>query len=225
MIFNMNGPLNEWEANLSEAALQTLAAIGVIFLTSLLLGSVLGLFLLTMRSGEGSGKKAVYHGVKVLLAVFYTIPFILLLLVILPGVQFISTPFGWWEVNLLLILIFTSYIGRAIESCYAADNGITEAYEALGVSKKDILLKVLWREKRPIIIRSVTTAAIAVTGAVVIAEIIGGGGLGGLAYHVGYAEEELGLLYTIVSLLILLVLLLKVVGLGLAATGPGRRRR
>lgn len=91
-----------------------------------------------------------------------------------------------------------------------------EAYEAMGIRTRDIIWHVMIREARPSIVLGLTIATIGLIGATAMAGLVGGGGLGDLAYRFGHLRYEAEVMYVTVLLLILLVQGLQVLGNRLA---------
>ena len=97
------------------------------------------------------------------------------------------------------------------------DRGVLEAYEAMGIKTRHIIWHVLVRESRSSIILGLTIATIGLIGASAMAGLVGGGGLGDLAYRYGHLRYEVDVMYITVILLIILVQGLQSLGNSLAS--------
>ena len=107
-------------------------------------------------------------------------------------------------------------------SLLEVDQGVLEAYEAMGVSTKSIIWHVMIREARPSIVLGLAIATIGLIGATAMAGLVGAGGLGDLAYRYGYLRYEADVMYVTVIMLIILVQGLQSIGNRLAAKNEER---
>lgn len=92
------------------------------------------------------------------------------------------------------------------------DHGVVEAYKAMGMKNSQIIWHVLLREGRPAIILGLTMATISLIGATAMAGLVGGGGLGDIAYRFGFQQYQTQLMYVVVILLIILVQIIQTIG-------------
>ncbi|RBN38283.1 methionine ABC transporter permease, partial [Priestia megaterium] len=139
--------------------------------------------------------------------IFRSIPFIILLVAIIPFTRFIvGTTIGTTAAIVPLVLHIGPYMARLVEnSLLEVNEGIIEAAQAMGASKTQIVFRFLIPEAFPSLILSLTTVTIGLIGATAMAGAIGGGGLGDLAITYGYQRFSTITIVVTVVLLIIIV--------------------
>jgi D-methionine transport system permease protein len=215
----INAFLDNWGADIWEAVIQTFQMVGISLGISILIGLPLGILLVLTRPGKALSNKYVFGLLNVLINVIRSIPFIILLFFILPFTKFlVGTTIGVKGVIVPLVIYTAPYIARLMETALLeVDRGVIEAYEAMGMKTRHIIWHVLVRESRSSIVLGLTIATISLIGATAMAGLVGGGGLGDLAYRYGHLRYEVDVMYVTVILLIILVQGLQSLGNRLAA--------
>lgn len=215
----INEFLDNWGADIWEAIIQTFQMVGISLGISILIGLPLGILLVLTRPGKAFSNKYVFGILNVLINIIRSVPFIILLFFILPFTKFIvGTTIGVKGVIVPLVIYTAPYIARLMETALLeVDRGVIEAYEAMGMKTTHIIWHVLVRESRSSIILGLTIATISLIGATAMAGLVGGGGLGDLAYRYGHLRYEVDVMYVTVILLIILVQGLQSLGNRLAA--------
>ncbi|WP_374722558.1 methionine ABC transporter permease [Peribacillus tepidiphilus] len=215
----MNEFLELWGSDIWLATIQTFQMVGISLTISVLIGLPLGVLLVLTRPGKALDNKIIYNFLNVLINIIRSIPFIILLFFILPFTKLIvGTSIGVKGVIVPLVVYTAPYIARLMETALLeVDRGIIEAYEAMGIKTKHIIWHVLVREARSSIVLGLTIATIGLIGATAMAGLVGGGGLGDLAYRFGHLRYEVDVMYVTVILLIILVQGLQSLGNRLSA--------
>lgn len=215
----INEFLDNWGADIWEAIIQTFQMVGISLGISILIGLPLGIMLVLTRPGKALSNKYVFSILNVFINIIRSVPFIILLFFILPFTKFIvGTTIGVKGVIVPLVIYTAPYIARLMETALLeVDRGVIEAYEAMGMKTTHIIWHVLVRESRSSIILGLTIATISLIGATAMAGLVGGGGLGDLAYRYGHLRYEVDVMYVTVILLIILVQGLQSLGNRLAA--------
>ncbi|ONK20988.1 metal ABC transporter permease [Bacillus sp. VT-16-64] len=215
----INEFLDNWGADIWEAIIQTFQMVGISLGISILIGLPLGIMLVLTRPGKALGNKFVFGILNILINIIRSVPFIILLFFILPFTKFIvGVTIGVKGVIVPLVIYTAPYIARLMETALLeVDRGVIEAYEAMGMKTRHIVWHVLVRESRSSIILGLTIATISLIGATAMAGLVGGGGLGDLAYRYGHLRYEVDVMYVTVILLIILVQGLQSLGNRLAA--------
>src|SRR5690606_11324688 len=169
-------------------------------------------------SGEKLVQSAPYQILNLIINMIRSVPFIILLFFILPFTKWVAgTTIGVRGVIVPLVVYTAPYIARLMEQAlFQVDRGVIEAYEAMGIRTRDIIWHVMIREARPSIVLGLTIATIGLIGATAMAGLVGGGGLGDLAYRFGHLRYQADVMYFTVGLLILLVQGLQTLGNRLA---------
>ncbi|OJG76763.1 hypothetical protein RV10_GL003268 [Enterococcus pallens] len=181
---------------------------------SILIGIPLGVLLVLTRPGGLNSNPTVYSVSNWLINILRSLPFIIMLFLILPVTKFImGTTIGVRGVLLPLIVYTAPYLARLVEtSLLEVDGGVIEAYQSMGISNFNIIKTVLLREARGGIIRGLTIAMIGLIGATAMAGLVGAGGLGSIAYQYGFLRNEPAVMYGTIILLIILVQIVQSVG-------------
>lgn len=211
--------LELWGSDLWEATIQTFQMVGIALGISILIGLPLGILLVLTRPEKALANKYVYQILNIIINIIRSVPFIILLFFILPFTKFIvGTSIGVKGVIVPLVVYTAPYIARLMETALLeVDRGVLEAYEAMGIKTRHIIWHVLVRESRSSIILGLTIATIGLIGASAMAGLVGGGGLGDLAYRYGHLRYEVDVMYITVILLIILVQGLQSLGNSLAS--------
>lgn len=219
MTSRINEFLELWGSDIWLATIQTFQMVGISLTISVLIGLPLGVLLVLTRPGKALDNKIIYNFLNVLINIIRSIPFIILLFFILPFTKLIvGTSIGVKGVIVPLVVYTAPYIARLMETALLeVDRGIIEAYEAMGIKTKHIIWHVLVREARSSIVLGLTIATIGLIGATAMAGLVGGGGLGDLAYRFGHLRYEVDVMYVTVILLIILVQGLQSLGNRLSA--------
>ena len=178
-------------------------------------GLPLGILLVT---GEEGGirpiPKAVMKVINIIINLLRSIPFLILLVVVLPLSRFIvGTTVGASAIIVPLSIAAFPFIARLVEtSIREVDKGVIEAAQAMGASPFQIVWKVLIPEARPALISNFMVSLITIFGYGAMSGAVGGGGLGNIAITYGYHRKKMLVLYFSVILLIILVQIFQSVG-------------
>jgi len=155
-----------------------------------------------------------------------SIPFIILLILVIPFTRaIVGTYIGTIASIVPLTLAAIPFVARLVEtSLKEIDPGLIEASLAMGANNLQIIFKVLLPEAKPSIILGVAITMINLVGYSAMAGIVGGGGLGTLAYYYGYQRYQTDILWTTVIVLILIVQGIQVLGEQMARRIINKRR-
>ncbi|GGE80785.1 methionine ABC transporter permease [Priestia taiwanensis] len=194
-----------WEATEQTVYMTTIATVA-----TFILGTALGL-LLFLTSKENVWENKVIHAiVSIFVNVFRSIPFIILVILLIPFTKaLVGTIIGANAALPALILGAAPFYGRIVElALKEIDKGVIEAAKAMGARTSTIVWKVLLPESLPALISGITVTAIALVGFTAMAGIIGAGGLGNLAFLQGFqrSREDVTLVATIIILIIVFII-------------------
>jgi D-methionine transport system permease protein len=186
---------------------ETVIMVGISLFISTLLGIPLGVLLVITRPDHLAPNKWVYHSLNVIINVIRSLPFIILMVAIIPFTEFVvGTSIGVEGAIVPLIVYTTPYIARLMETALLeVDRGVIEAYQAMGASRSQIIFRIMIREARPGIVLCLTIATIGLIGATAMAGAVGAGGLGDLALRYGYQQWDIEVMIMTVIILICLV--------------------
>ncbi len=196
------------------AAEQTLYMVSV----SLAIGSVIAMIMamtLVLTNDNGILKnKNVYTVLNGVINIIRSVPFIILMVFILPLTkEIVGTRVGTTAALVPLVVFIAPYLTRLFEnSILEVDKGIVEAAQAMGASYFEIVWHFLLPEAYGSLILSVTTGTIGLIGATAMAGAIGAGGVGDLALTYGYERMNFPLMLFTVIVLIIFVQIIQSLG-------------
>ncbi|MDE5746748.1 MAG: ABC transporter permease, partial [Acetatifactor sp.] len=172
------------------------------------------LVLVVCRKGGLIENKILYQIVNFYINVVRSIPFIILLVTIMPLTRAImGTTIGSRAALVPLVVYISPYLARLMEnSLLEVSPGILEAAQAMGASNWQVIRYFLVPETLGSIVLALTTGTIGLLGASAMAGYCGGGGIGDLALTYGYEKMNTPLMVFTVVILVILVQLLQVVG-------------
>ena len=170
--------------------------------------------------------KAVYKVLDVISNIIRSIPFLILLILIIPLTRLIvGQSYGSSATVVPLVVAAIPFIGRMVESSIKeVDAGVVEAARSMGASDLRIIVKVLLLESRTSLITGATIAIGTILGYSAMAGSVGGGGLGDIAIRYGYYRYESQIMIVTVILLVVLVQVFQSIGMIIASKLDKRRK-
>nr|WP_185765279.1 methionine ABC transporter permease [Niallia circulans] len=201
-----------------QASIETLYMVGWSLLIGTLIGGPLGILLVVTRKGGVLENKLLYNILNPIINIIRSLPFIILLIAIIPFTRFVvQTTIGTEAAIVPLIIYIAPYIARLVENSILEVNpGILEAAEAMGATPFQVIWYFLLPEAFGSLILSITTAAIGLLGATAMAGTVGGGGIGSLALTYGYQRFDTFVMVITVIVLIIIVQVIQSLGTFLA---------
>jgi len=192
---------------LSMASGETLYMVGISSLLSVCFGLPLGLILFSIKKDGINPKPLVFKILSFISNIFRSIPFIILLALLIPVTRFIvGSSIGSSATIVPLTIGAIPFFARLIQNIFdELPLGLIDAGTALGATPFQILRHMLLPEALPAIINAITVTMITLVSYSAMAGAIGGGGLGALAIDYGYQRFELSVLVSTVIILIILV--------------------
>ena len=192
-----------------------------------LIGLPLGILLVV---GEEDGilplPKAVMKVIHVVINLLRSLPFLILLLVVMPlSRAIVGTSVGTAAMIVPLSIAAFPFVARLVEtSIREVDHGVVEAALSMGASPAQIICKVLIPEAKPALIANFMVSMITIFGYGAMSGAVGGGGLGNMAIQYGYNRHRPLVMYAAAVLLILLVQIFQSVGNAIAKRSDRRLR-
>ncbi len=195
--------IDQFLAALWDTLYMVLASLGI----GSVLGIILGVALVVTREGGVLANRWVYRVLSPVINVLRSIPFIILMVAILPLTRFLTgTTVGTTAAIVPLVAFAAPYIARLVEnSLLEVPRGIVEAALSMGATSWQVIWRFLIPEARSSLILSVTTAMIGLIGSTAMAGTIGAGGLGDLAITYGYQRFDTATMVVTVIVLVILV--------------------
>ena len=198
-------------------------------LVSTFFGYVLGLplgILLAVTDKEGiHPNSAVYKVLDVIVNITRSIPFLILLILVIPLTKLIvGKSYGSAATIVPLTIAAAPFIARMVESSLKeVDRGVIEAAQSMGASTGRIIWSVLLVEARTSLLVGVTIAIGTILGYSAMAGAVGGGGLGDIAIRYGYYRYQTDVMLVTIVILVLLVQILQSIGMMLSKKLDRRR--
>lgn len=177
----------DWSAMMS-ATWETIWMTLLSMVAVVIFGIILGLILYETRSKSGWGFKVINWVVGLLVNIFRSIPYIILIILLLPvSKTLVGTIIGPKAALPSLIVSAAPFYARMVESYFReVDSGVIEAVESMGATTWCVITKVLLPESKPALIAGATVTTISLIGYTAMAGAIGAGGLGNLVYQEGF---------------------------------------
>ncbi|MFZ6758445.1 methionine ABC transporter permease [Undibacterium sp. Ji50W] len=203
----------DW-ADMALATLDTLTMTGASLLFTVVLGLPLGVLLFLTGKKQLLEQGVFYAVLSVVVNVLRSIPFIILLIVLIPfTLLLMGTSLGVPGTIPPLVIGTTPFFARLVENVLReVDKGIIEACQAMGARTWQIIWHALLPEALPGLLAAATVTTIALVSYAAMSGVIGGGGLGDLALRYGYQRFQTEVMVVTVFILIVLVQSLQFVG-------------
>ncbi|HTC25735.1 methionine ABC transporter permease [Dyella sp.] len=205
--------IDDW-GELGQACIDTLLMLGGSLLLTVAIGLPLGVLLFLTGKNQLHAMPKLYGGLSLVVNVLRSIPFIILMIVLMPVTYFlVGTKLGIRGAIPPLVIGAAPFFARLVETALReVEHGVIEASQAMGATTWQIVRHVLLPEARASLWAGVTVTAIALVGYTAMGGAIGAGGLGDLAYRYGYLSYKSDYMVVTVLLLIVLVQLLQMLG-------------
>lgn len=197
---------------------ETLLMVSSACLVVFIVGLALAIVLTTSAPGGLRPRPRLHRVLSVLVNTFRSIPFIILLVAMLPITRLIvGTTMGTWAAVVPLSAHLIPFFARVSQvGLNEVDRGLVEAARAMGCRRWHIVRHVLLPEALPALIGGATVTIIAMIGASAMAGAVGAGGLGDLAIRYGYERYETTVMFNVIVILIALVTVVQMGGERLA---------
>ena len=179
-----------------------------------LLGLPAGVFLFLTRRGQLLENKIYNRVLSVLVNVFRSIPFIILIVWMIPFTRaLVGTSIGVTAALVPLSVGAAPFIARLVEnSLLEIPSGLIETTRSMGASPWQIIRKVLLPEALPSLINNATITLITLVGYSAMGGAVGAGGLGQIGYQYGYIGYDTFIMNTVLVLLVALVFIIQFAG-------------
>ena len=213
-----------------DLSLYTTAIRETLFMTfvssfiSYAIGIPLGVLLYSTAKDGLTPNAPVYNFLSLLVNIFRSIPFLILLILILPITRMmVGTTIGAKAVIPPLVFSASPYIARMVESSLKeVDLGVIEAAKSMGATNFQIITKVLLSESKPSLLIGAAISITTILGYSAMAGAVGGGGLGDVAIRYGYYRYNQEIMLITVVLLVIIVQLIQEIFMGIARKSDKR---
>ena len=179
-----------------------------------LLGLPAGIVLFLTRKGQLLEHRTWHRVLSALINVFRSIPFIILIVWMIPFTRtIVGTSIGVSAALVPLSIGAAPFIARLVEnSLLEVPHGLIETARAMGASPLQIVTKVLLPEALPSLINNATITLITLVGYSAMGGAVGAGGLGQIGYQYGYIGYDAFIMNTVLLLLVALVFSIQFAG-------------
>ncbi|SEJ02609.1 D-methionine transport system permease protein [Dyadobacter koreensis] len=179
-----------------------------------LLGLPTGIILFLTRKGQVLANRTVNNALSVVVNIFRSIPFIILIVWMIPFTRaIVGTSIGISAAPVPLSIGAAPFIARLVEnSLIEVPGGLIEAARSMGATPLQIVIKVLLPEALPSLINCATITLITLVGYSAMGGAVGAGGLGQIGYQYGYIGYDALIMNTVLILLIALVFIIQFSG-------------
>ena len=193
---------------------ETLAMTFVSGFFGFVLGLPVGVLLYVTRPGQIVANAKLYRTLSALVNIFRSIPFIILLVWMIPFTRVIvGTSIGLQAAIVPLTVGAAPFIARMVENALLEiPTGLIEASRAMGATPLQIVRKVLLPEALPGLVNAATTTRITLWDYSAMGGAVGAGGLGQIGYQYGYIGYNATVMNTVLVLLVVLVYLIQFSG-------------
>ncbi|XRJ09797.1 methionine ABC transporter permease MetP [Bacillus subtilis] len=197
-----------------NATYETLYMTLISLLFAFVIGVILGLLLFLTSKGSLWQNKAVNSVIAAVVNIFRSIPFLILIILLLGFTKFlVGTILGRNAALPALVIGSAPFYARLVEiALREVDKGVIEAAKSMGAKTSTIIFKVLIPESMPALISGITVTAIALIGSTAIAGAIGSGGLGNLAYVEGYQSNNADVTFVATVFILIIVFIIQIIG-------------
>lgn len=181
---------------------------------SFMIGLPIGVALFITRKGQIKDNKKVNRFIAFFVNVFRAIPFIILIVWMIPFTRtIVGTSIGVEAALVPLSIGAAPFVARMVEnSLLEVPSGLIEASRAMGATPFQIISKVLLPEAMPSLINSASITLITLVGYSAMGGAVGAGGLGQVGYQYGYVGYDMTVMNIVLVLLVILVFIIQTAG-------------
>lgn len=214
----------KYRAKLGAACEQTAQMFFISGVISFVLGLFFGVLLTITKEGGVRQNRFVYRLISVVINVFRAIPFIILLIFLIPFTRaLVGTAIGVTGAIVPLVFGTVPFYTRQVEAALAGVSpGKIEAARSMGSSTFGLIFRVYLHEAVPDMIRVTTITAISLIGLTTMAGAVGAGGLGSFAISYGQNQNNQDIVWICVIILLIFVCILQSFGSVLAKKTTNR---
>ncbi|WP_342323716.1 methionine ABC transporter permease [Kosakonia sp. BYX6] len=202
-------PHLKWE-QLWAATQETLYMTALSGAATFVLGILLGLALFLTARGGLFQNRTLYSVISIVVNVFRSIPFIILIVLLIPFTKaIVGSILGANAALPALIVGAAPFYARLVEiALREVDKGVIEATRSMGARLSTLVFRVLLPESSPALVSGITVTLIALVSYSAMAGVIGAGGLGNLAYLEGFQRNhnDVTLVATVTILIIVFII-------------------
>ncbi|ALD64397.1 MULTISPECIES: methionine ABC transporter permease [Micrococcaceae] len=143
-----------------------------------------------------------------------SIPFAILMVALIPfAVIVVGTSLGPIAASVSLTIGTIPFFARLVETALRdVSSGKVDAALVMGSTKMQVIRKVMVPEAMPGIVAAVTTTVVTLIGYSAMAGLVGGGGLGRMAYTYGYTRYNPEIMLMTIIIIVVMVQVVQIIG-------------
>ncbi len=176
-----------------------------------IIGLPIGVLLYATAKGRILENRPVNFVVGLIVNICRSLPFLILLVLLIPFTRFVTgSSIGTVASIVPLTVGAIPIVARMVEASLSeVSPGIVEAAAAMGASPMYTIIHFILPEATPSLLLGAAINIATVLGYSAMAGVIGGGGLGAIALQYGYYRYQKDVLWTTVTILVIMVMLLQ----------------
>lgn len=195
-----------------KITLETLYMVGISAIIATIIAIIFGSVLYNLRKSSNKSCQVIYKILDVLVNLFRSLPFLILIFWLIPFTRSIMKVFTGVSkftgntaaivpLTISAIPFFTKIIENALVE---VDEDVIEAAISLGLNRFQIITKVVIKEALPAIVSGITLGLITLVGYSAMAGAVGAGGIGNFAIIYGQQNYDMNaIIYSVVTAILL----------------------
>lgn len=200
---------------MGTATVETLQMVVISGVLTVIIGLILGILLhVTGKDGLHPIRwlNVVLSGI--IINITRSIPFAILMVALIPfSAMIVGASLGPIAASVSLTIGTIPFFARLVETALRDINhGKVDAALVMGSTKMQTIRKVLIPEAMPGIVAATTTTVVTLIGYSAMAGLVGGGGLGRMAYTYGYTRYNMPIMLATIVIIVILVQLVQIIG-------------
>lgn len=215
------------DGTIARGVADTLTMTVISTFVAYLIGLPLGIILNVTEKDGVKPNVWINKTLGVIVNIFRSIPFIILMVAMLPVAKLIvGTSLGNEAMVVMLVIAAAPYVARMTESSLKeVDKGVIEAARSMGASTFEVVVKVLLPEAKPSLLVGAVISTVTVIGYTAMAGTIGGTGLGQIAITYGYQRFKDDVIWVCVLFMVAIVQIIQEVGMLIARKTDKRSKK
>ena len=195
-----------------KITLETLYMVGISAIIATIIAIIFGSVLYNLRKSSNKSCQVIYKILDVLVNLFRSLPFLILIFWLIPFTRSIMKVFtgvskftGNTAAIVPLTIAAIPFFTKIIENALVEeDEDVIEAAISLGLNRFQIITKVVIKEALPAIVSGITLGLITLVGYSAMAGAVGAGGIGNFAIIYGQQNYDMNaIIYSVVTAILL----------------------
>lgn len=200
---------------MGTATIETLQMVVISGVLTVIVGLILGILLhVTDKGGLHPIRWVNVLLSGIIINITRSIPFAILMVALIPvAAALVGVSLGPIAASVSLTIGTVPFFARLVETALRDINsGKVDAALVMGSTKMQTIRKVLIPEAMPGIVAATTTTVVTLIGYSAMAGLVGGGGLGRMAYTYGFTRYNFPIMLATIVIIVLLVQLVQIIG-------------